>query len=389
MRSSSNMGIRDLKLSSCSRFFHWALANKLVIVLVLMTSLVLLLLFRPGFRPEEFSAPAPGLLNLCRNNNHDNDNNNNSSSESTTDEEEKTLMSGYKHGGMMDVLLSALETEGNPKIRFYKTATFPAFPMFVCENCKCDICSRTLRLGYFAPIETTIFRHILGNGVCGRAAPNNLVVDVGANVGYFSAYASALGCRVASFEPNQNPRRYLEASAALHDPHHLSWKVYPAAIGKEEKKVHFTEERSWGVSHITKRKLMRVRDLEVQVVLLDSIVKEDVLLLKIDTEGYEASVIAGSHNVLKNYNVQNVVVEVKNYNEHVVRDFLFDLKQDGRFTYVYNYFEEYNKRGMDLSTFDLHEAAMYDVTDVVMNKTYEQELKYEDFWFCKKPFSNA
>jgi len=142
-------------------------------------------------------------------------------------------MSGDKHGGMVDVLLSALETDGNPKIRFYKTTTFPAFPMFVCENCKCDICSRTLWLGYFAPIETSIFRHILGNGVCGRAAPNNLVVDVGANVGYFSAYASALGCRVASFEPNQNPRRYLEASAALHDPHHLSWKVYPAAIGKE------------------------------------------------------------------------------------------------------------------------------------------------------------
>jgi hypothetical protein len=44
---------------------------------------------------------------------------------------------------------------------------------------------------------------------------------------------------------------------------------------------------------------------------------------------------------------------------------------------------------MDLSTFDLHEAAMYDVTDVVMNKRYEQELKHEDFWFCKKPFLNA
>jgi hypothetical protein len=150
--------------------------------------------------------------------------------------------------------------------------------------------------------------------------------------------------------------------------------------------VHFTEEGSWGVSHITKRKLMQVRDLEVQVVLLDAIVKEDVLLLKIDTEGYEASVIAGSHNVLRNYDVQNVVVEVKNYNEHVVRDFLFDLKQDGRFTHVYNYMEEYHKPGMDLSTFDLHEATVYDVTDVVMNKRYEQELKHEDFWFCKKPF---
>jgi FkbM family methyltransferase len=376
MKSSKNTGIRDLKLSSSSRLFHWALANKLVIVLTLMISLLLLLLFRPGFRPEEFTAPATGFLSLCRNNDN----------KSTTNEEKNALMSGDKHGGMVDVLLSALETDDKPTIRFYKTATFPAFPMFVCENCKCDICSQTLSAGYFSPIETALFRHILGNGVCGRAAPNNLLVDVGANVGYFSAYASVLGCRVVSFEPNEHPRRYLEASAALHDPLHLSWKVYPVAIGKEEKKVHFTEEGSWGFSHITKRKLMQVRDLEVQVVLLDTIVKEDVLLLKIDTEGYEASVIAGSHNVLKNYNVQNVVVEVKNYNEHVVRDFLFDLKQDGRFTHVYNYFEEYDKPGMDLSTFDLHEATMYDVTDVVMNKRYEQELKHEDFWFCKKPF---
>jgi FkbM family methyltransferase len=379
MKSSSNTAIRDLKLSSCSRFFHWVLANKLVTVLTLMISLLLLLLFRPGFRPQESSAPATTFLSFCRNNNN----------KSTTNDENNALMSGDKHGGMVDALLSALETDDKPTIRFYKTATFPAFPMFVCEHCKCDISSQTLWLGYFAPIETTIFRHILGNGVCGRAAPNNLVVDVGANVGYFSAYASALGCRVASFEPNEQPRRYLEASAALHDPHHLSWKVYPVAIGKEEKKAHFSQEGSWGFSHITKRKLMQVGDLEVQVVLLDSIVKEDVLLLKIDTEGYEVSVIAGSHNVLKNYNVQNVVVEVKNYDEHVVRDFLFDLKQDGGFTHVYNYFEEYHKAGMDLSTLDLHEATIYDVTDVVMNKRYEQELKYEDFWFCKKPFLNT
>jgi hypothetical protein len=151
-----------------------------------------------------------------------------------TDEEKKTFMSGDKYGEIVDLLLSAVgQTDGYTKIKFFKTATVPAFPMFLCENCKCDVCYRTDWYGYFAPIETTIFRHILGNGSCDGAARNNLVVDVGANVGYFSAYASALGCRVASFEPNQNPRRYLEASAALQDPYHLSWKVYPAAIGKE------------------------------------------------------------------------------------------------------------------------------------------------------------
>jgi hypothetical protein len=124
--------------------------------------------------------------------------------------------------------------------------------MFVCENCKCDICDGVVGLGYFAPVETSIFRHILGgNGGChhddaGGGAHHHLqqqqqlVVDVGANVGYFSAYATALGCRVASFEPNRNPRHYLEASAALQDPQHHTWKIYPLAIGKEVQKEHMT-----------------------------------------------------------------------------------------------------------------------------------------------------
>jgi hypothetical protein len=153
------MGIRDLKLSSFSRFFHWALANKLVIVLVLMISLVLLLLFRPGFRPEEFSAPATGLFNLCRNNNSNNDNknnNNNSSSESTTDEEEKTLMSGDKDGGMMDVLLSALETDRNSaqsELFFrlllkntVRRVQLAAYPNFLAASSEADIAQILNRL---------------------------------------------------------------------------------------------------------------------------------------------------------------------------------------------------------------------------------------------------
>ncbi|KAH9574590.1 hypothetical protein CY35_01G066400 [Sphagnum magellanicum] len=384
---SSVLGIRDFKPSGC---LYWALANKLVIVLTLMIPVLLLVVsFRP-FRVEDLGSALSAPSGLpCNNNNINN--------RPMTDEN----LGGDKHGGLVDVLLSALQSDGNPHIRFYQTQTVPTFPMFVCENCKCDICNGVVGLGYFAPVETSIFRHILGgNGGChhddaGGGAHHHLqqqqqqqlVVDVGANVGYFSAYATALGCRVASFEPNRNPRRYLEASAALQDPQHHTWKIYPLAIGKEEKRVNFTEEESWGVSHITKRKLMEVADQEVEVVLLDTIVKEDVLLLKVDTEGYEAMVIGGSHNVLKNHNVQNVVVEVKNFNEHDVRDFLFDLKDSGHFTHVYNYLEEYFKP-MDLSVFSLDQATMYDVTDIVANKRYEQELKHEDFWFRKEPFKS-
>lgn len=43
-------------------------------------------------------------------------------------------------------------------------------------------------------------------------------VDVSANVGYLSACTAALSCHIASFEPNKDPRCYLEASAALARP---------------------------------------------------------------------------------------------------------------------------------------------------------------------------
>jgi hypothetical protein len=52
----------------------------------------------------------------------------------TTDEEKKTVMIGDKHGGMVDVLLSALETNGNPRSDSTKQQRSPHFPMFVCEN---------------------------------------------------------------------------------------------------------------------------------------------------------------------------------------------------------------------------------------------------------------
>ncbi len=45
-----------------------------------------------------------------------------------------------------------------------------------------------------------------------------LVVDVGANVGCLSALHCFPGLSVASFEPNRNPRRYLETFAGSPRP---------------------------------------------------------------------------------------------------------------------------------------------------------------------------
>ena len=44
-------------------------------------------------------------------------------------------------------------------------------------------------------------------------------------------------------------------------------------------------------------------------VTLDNAVREDVLLMKIDVEGWEWSVIKGAAGLLKEFNVENIIME--------------------------------------------------------------------------------
>jgi len=47
----------------------------------------------------------------------------------------------------------------------------------------------------------------------------------------------------------------------------------------------------------------------VNSVTLDNAVREDVLLMKIDVEGWEWSVIKGAAGLLKEFNVENIIME--------------------------------------------------------------------------------
>ncbi|KAH8970947.1 hypothetical protein BDL97_02G115700 [Sphagnum fallax] len=56
-------------------------------------------------------------------------------------------LSGDVNGGMVSVLSSALETDGDPLIRFHMTQIIPAFPIIVYEKCKRGFCGGTIWLG--------------------------------------------------------------------------------------------------------------------------------------------------------------------------------------------------------------------------------------------------
>jgi hypothetical protein len=46
----------------------------------------------------------------------------------------------------------------------------------------------------------------------------------------FQLHIAALGCYVASFEPNRNPSAILKLLLALQDQHHHRWTIYSVAV---------------------------------------------------------------------------------------------------------------------------------------------------------------
>lgn len=82
------------------------------------------------------------------------------------------------------------------------------------ETCKCDVCGMVANTGSFAPVETRLFS-MMGAQGCGQDGPVGLVVDVGANAGYFTSLSIAMGCAVLSLEPSPLVGSLLQLNIAL------------------------------------------------------------------------------------------------------------------------------------------------------------------------------
>ena len=53
----------------------------------------------------------------------------------------------------------------------------------------------------------------------------------------------------------------------------------------------------------------RNENLTVNSVTLDHVVREDVLLMKVDVEGWEWSVFKGAGRMMREFNVENIILE--------------------------------------------------------------------------------
>jgi FkbM family methyltransferase len=134
--------------------------------------------------------------------------------------------------------------------------------------------------------------------------PDDLFVDVGANVGSYTVLASAaIGAHVIAFEPGDEAFVWLIRNLNLNEVSHRV-EARREAVGARKGVVSFTSGLDT-VNHIDAD-----GTVSVSITTLDISCNRVPALIKIDVEGSEADVLRGASNILANPKAQAVLIEL-------------------------------------------------------------------------------
>jgi len=153
--------------------------------------------------------------------------------------------------------------------------------------------------------------------------PGHVVVDLGANIGYFTLLAAKLvgkDGKVFSFEPEPRNFEYLKTNLALNHYSHAS--AYQKAVSDQNGKTklyicaydsgHHTINQPEGIELYRQGRTGETREIEIEVVTLDSFLEdktEKIDAIKIDVEGAEALAIRGMQRLLKENHKVKIFLE--------------------------------------------------------------------------------
>jgi FkbM family methyltransferase len=139
----------------------------------------------------------------------------------------------------------------------------------------------------------------------------DLVVDVGANFGFWALAAANRGCRVVAIEPIPRTRELLVANATrngLQDHLEVVSDAMSDAVGELTVMIP-AGERGRASAH--PEPATNMEEFTVAATTLDNLVGDrHVRLLKIDVEGHEVSALSGAKHMLGNGSVDYVMIEI-------------------------------------------------------------------------------
>lgn len=171
--------------------------------------------------------------------------------------------------------------------------------------------------------------------------PEDLFVDVGANVGSYSILAcSAVGARGYAFEPVPNTFERLVENMRLN---HLDEKVkcINKGVGARQGIIAFTSD-SDTTNHALAPGEQSNNTENIETTSLDLVLAgESAGLIKIDVEGYEPQVLESAQDTLKKQTLHSVIMELNGsgnrygFDESKILELMFD---HGFNTYSYDPF---------------------------------------------------
>jgi len=174
---------------------------------------------------------------------------------------------------------------------------------------------------------------------------------------------------VKTYEPVPGPYWYIELNVGLNSVINRV-ETYNNAIGAERAFLKMAENSDWGLSMINQG-----GKVDVEVITIADVIKENILLLKIDIEGYESYALQAFEEVQKKYTVENIILEMKPVNPDFGRSLINRLLREGYV--VMSYREEYGTPN--------HNKELGAIECVYMHGLEgEQWIPYEDLWMIKK-----
>lgn len=142
-------------------------------------------------------------------------------------------------------------------------------------------------------------------------------VDIGANIGFMTAYFGSKWSQVTAFEPTPNIFQCLQKNC-----NKSNIKVINKALSDSEKNVLFAINGKSEINQIVSDKQFLKRywnHITVPAVTLDSLNLCDIDIIKIDVEGHELAVVRGAEQTIKK-NKPLIVIEISFENKILDRE---------------------------------------------------------------------
>jgi FkbM family methyltransferase len=162
-------------------------------------------------------------------------------------------------------------------------------------------------------------------------APGQVFVDVGANIGYFSAVARSLGARVVSYEPVVGNYQRMVATRDRMGKPNGEWTIHNNAVSSRSGDVVYlnTADSSVNSGNFKISGGYSPHSYHATTVTLNNTIHERIRVLKIDVEGHEARVMQGAVGLTIDVIIMEITHDIMSHHSCKWRDMIHWLLSQG------------------------------------------------------------